>query len=112
MTTQQLSRSLKNRHITMISIGGIIGAGLFVGSSAAIAAAGPGIILSYLFTGVLILLVMRMLGARRATPDQARRLEPAWRSVAQQLGIRPRRYALAVLPSDELNLVISSFVTV
>ncbi|MEO7398373.1 MAG: M48 family metalloprotease [Ilumatobacteraceae bacterium] len=48
-------------------------------------------------------LVMRMLGGRRATPDQARRLEPAWRSVAQQLGIEPRRYALAVLPSDELN---------
>ena len=49
------------------------------------------------------LVVMRMLGARRATPDQAQRLEPAWRSVAQQLGIRPRRYALAVLPSDALN---------
>jgi L-asparagine transporter-like permease len=46
----------------MISIGGIIGAGLFVGSSAAIAATGPAIILSYLLTGVLILLVMRMLG--------------------------------------------------
>ncbi|MCU1365740.1 MAG: peptidase family protein [Ilumatobacteraceae bacterium] len=48
-------------------------------------------------------LVMRMLGASRATHDEASRLEPAWRSVAQQLGIRPRRYALAVLPSDELN---------
>jgi L-asparagine transporter-like permease len=46
----------------MISIGGIIGAGLFVGSSAAIAATGPAIVLSYLLTGVLILLVMRMLG--------------------------------------------------
>lgn len=48
-------------------------------------------------------LVMRMLGAARATGEEAARLEPAWRSVAQQLGIRPRRYALAVLPSDELN---------
>jgi len=48
-------------------------------------------------------LVMRMLGASRATVDEAAQLEPAWRSVAQQLGIRPRRYALAVLPSDELN---------
>ncbi len=48
-------------------------------------------------------LVMRMLGASRATADEASLLEPAWRSVAQQLGIRPRRYALAVLPSDELN---------
>ena len=59
---QELSRSLRPRHITMISIGGIIGAGLFVGSSAAIAATGPAIVLSYLLTGVLILLVMRMLG--------------------------------------------------
>lgn len=48
-------------------------------------------------------LVMRMLGAGRATADEAARLEPAWRSVAQQLGIKPRRYALAVLPSEELN---------
>jgi L-asparagine transporter-like permease len=46
----------------MISIGGIIGAGLFVGSSAAINAAGPGILVSYLLTGALLLLVMRMLG--------------------------------------------------
>ena len=48
-------------------------------------------------------LVMRMLGARKATAEQAQRLEPAWRSVAQQLRIRPRRYSLAVLPSVELN---------
>jgi len=46
----------------MITIGGIIGAGLFVGSSVAIAAAGPAIIVSYVLTGVLILLIMRMLG--------------------------------------------------
>jgi Zn-dependent protease with chaperone function len=48
-------------------------------------------------------LVMRMLGAARASVEEASRLEPAWRSVAQQLSIRPRRYRLAVLPSDELN---------
>jgi GABA permease len=58
----ELSRSLRPRHVAMISIGGIIGAGLFVGSSAAIAATGPAIVLSYLLTGILILLVMRMLG--------------------------------------------------
>jgi L-asparagine transporter-like permease len=45
----------------MISIGGIIGAGLFVGSSTTIAAVGPAVIFSYLITGTLILLVMRML---------------------------------------------------
>jgi L-asparagine transporter-like permease len=58
----ELSRSLKGRHLTMISIGGIIGAGLFVSSSTAIIAAGPASFLSYAITGFLILLVMRMLG--------------------------------------------------
>ena len=56
-----LSRSLSARHVTMISMGGMIGAGVFVGSSAAIAAVGPAIVLSYLIAGILILLVMRML---------------------------------------------------
>ena len=56
-----LSRSLAARHVTMISMGGIIGAGVFVGSSAAIAAVGPAIVLSYVIAGILILLVMRML---------------------------------------------------
>ena len=60
--SNQLSRSLQGRHLTMISIGGIIGAGLFVGSSTAIIAAGPAIFMSYAITGLLILLVMRMLG--------------------------------------------------
>ncbi len=46
----------------MISIGGIIGAGLFVSSSTAVIAAGPASFISYTITGLLILLVMRMLG--------------------------------------------------
>ena len=33
---QQLSKSLKPRHLSMISIAGVIGAGLFVGSATAI----------------------------------------------------------------------------
>src|ERR1700729_4554519 len=60
--THRLSRSLKSRHLAMISIGGIIGAGLFVGSSTSIIAAGPAVFISYAITGMLILLVMRMLG--------------------------------------------------
>src|SRR5246127_779505 len=68
----ELSRSLRPRHVTMISIGGIIGAGLFVGSSAAIAAAGPAIVLSYLITGTLVLLVMRMLGEMAVSLPQVR----------------------------------------
>ena len=65
-----LSRSLRARHVAMISIGGIIGAGLFVGSSAAIAATGPAVIVSYLIAGLLIFLSMRMLGELAlANPD-------------------------------------------
>jgi len=62
MQKQELSRSLKGRHLTMISIGGIIGAGLFVSSSTSIIAAGPASFISYAICGFLILLVMRMLG--------------------------------------------------
>jgi L-asparagine transporter-like permease len=60
--TTGLSNALQSRHVAMISIGGIIGAGLFVGSSAAIAAVGPAVIVSYIAAGGLILLSMRMLG--------------------------------------------------
>jgi L-asparagine transporter-like permease len=58
----RLSTTLQSRHVAMISLGGIIGAGLFVGSSAAIASIGPAVILCYILAGVLILLSMRMLG--------------------------------------------------
>ncbi len=46
----------------MIAIGGVIGAGLFVGSSAAIAGTGPAVLISYALAGTVALLVMRMLG--------------------------------------------------
>src|SRR6204780_5829374 len=57
----ELSRSLQGRHLTMISIGGIIGAGLFGSSSTSIIAGGPASFISYTICGLLILLVMRML---------------------------------------------------
>lgn len=54
----------------MISIGGIIGAGLFVGSGAAINAIGPGVLICYALTGLFVVLVMRMLGEMAAAnPD-------------------------------------------
>lgn len=57
----QLSRSLKSRHVSMITFGGIIGAGLFVGSSTAISTIGPAAVISYALAGFLVLLVMRMI---------------------------------------------------
>lgn len=65
-----LGTSLKPRHITMISIAGVIGAGLFVGSANAIKEAGPAVLISYALAGSLVVLVMRMLGEMAtANPD-------------------------------------------
>lgn len=50
----------------MIAIGGVIGAGLFVGSGVAIRATGPAVFLTYALCGLLIILVMRMLGEMAA----------------------------------------------
>src|ERR1700691_2655217 len=48
--------------MTMIALGGVIGAGLFVGSGVVIKSAGPAAVLSFVITGLLVVLVMRMLG--------------------------------------------------
>ncbi|WKV73940.1 amino acid permease [Streptomyces sp. PCS3-D2] len=61
-----LGNGLKQRHLSMIALGGVIGAGLFVGSGAGIAAAGPSIVLAYAASGLLVMFVMRMLGEMSA----------------------------------------------
>lgn len=53
---------LRQRHVRMIALGGIVGASLFVGSGAVINTVGPAAILSYALGGLLVILVMRMLG--------------------------------------------------
>ncbi|MET8763042.1 amino acid permease [Lentzea sp. NPDC004782] len=57
---------LQQRHLTMIALGGVIGAGLFVGTGAGIALAGPAVLVSFGLAGFLALLVMRMLGEMAA----------------------------------------------
>jgi GABA permease len=57
-----LRRTLQRRHMQMIALGGVIGAGLFVGSGVVVSAAGPAAVLSFAITGTLVVLVMRMLG--------------------------------------------------
>ena len=59
-------KKLKPRHVTMITLGGIIGASLFVGSGNVIRSVGPAAILSYLIGGLLVFLAMRMLGEMAA----------------------------------------------
>lgn len=63
---QALRRSLRPRHLSMIALGGVIGAGLFVGSGAVIHTAGVLAPLAYAVGGVILLLVMRMLAEMAA----------------------------------------------
>jgi len=58
-----LKRDMKSRHLMMISIGGTIGTGLFVGSGQTISQAGPlGAVLAYLVGGFIMYLVLLCLG--------------------------------------------------
>jgi L-asparagine transporter-like permease len=68
----ELSRTLRSRHLMMISIGGIVGGGLFVGSSTSIRAAGPAAFISYALTGLVILMIMRMLSEMAASSPHSR----------------------------------------
>ncbi|OBK48793.1 amino acid permease [Mycobacterium kubicae] len=65
-STPQLRQGLSQRQLNMIAIGGVIGAGLFVGSSVVIRDTGPAAFLTYAVCGLLIVLVMRMLGEMAA----------------------------------------------
>lgn len=69
-TNNKLGTGLKGRQVTMISIGGVIGAGLFVGSSNAIVTGGPAVLVAYLIAAAIVVLVMQMLGEMAtARPD-------------------------------------------
>lgn len=56
-SSSELSRALTQRQLTMMTIGGAIGVGLFLGSSVTIRLAGPGVILSYLFSAIIAFIV-------------------------------------------------------
>ena len=53
---EKLQRTLKNRHIQLIAIGGAIGTGLFMGSGKTISVAGPSILLVYMIIGAVLFL--------------------------------------------------------
>ena len=57
-----LQRSLSNRHIQLIAIGGAIGTGLFMGSGKTISVAGPSVIFVYMIIGFMLFFVMRAMG--------------------------------------------------
>ncbi|NMM63382.1 amino acid permease [Clostridium sp. P21] len=84
---EELKRDLKNRHLQMISIGGAIGTGLFYGASSAIKAAGPAIILTYVFAGIAIYFIMRALGELAvAEPVSGSYVSYANRYISRYLG--------------------------
>ena len=56
-SSPELNRALTQRQLTMMTIGGAIGVGLFLGSSVTIRLAGPGVIFSYLFSAVIACIV-------------------------------------------------------
>ena len=59
----QFQRKMTSRHLFMLSLGGVIGTGLFLSSGYTIAQAGPlGAILSYLVGAIVVYLVMLSLG--------------------------------------------------
>ncbi|MCD7098100.1 D-serine/D-alanine/glycine transporter [Stenotrophomonas sp. MMGLT7] len=59
---EHLKRSLSNRHLQLIAIGGAIGTGLFMGSGKTISLAGPSVIFVYLIIGAMLFFVMRAMG--------------------------------------------------
>jgi arginine/ornithine permease len=58
-STSSLKKNLKNRHLLMISLGGSIGTGLFIGIAAPLSDVGPlGTIIAYLLAGSIMLSTM------------------------------------------------------
>ncbi|GIM44921.1 putative amino acid permease YtnA [Collibacillus ludicampi] len=62
MESEGLRRSLSNRQIQMLAIGGVIGVGLFYGSAPSVKLAGPGVVVDFVICGILAAIVMRALG--------------------------------------------------
>ena len=61
-----LGSGLKPRHLTMMGLGSAVGAGLFLSTGVGIQAAGPAVLLAYIFAGAIVVLFMQMLGEMAA----------------------------------------------
>lgn len=106
-----LSRSLKNRHLQMIAIGGSIGTGLFVGSGKSLGTGGPAsVLISYALIGSMMYMTVQALGELAVrfpisgsfTTYNSRFVDPAW---GFSMGWN---YALGWLITLPLELVAAS----
>lgn len=69
--SNQLHKGLSRAQISMMGLGGAIGAGLFVGSGQAISIAGPAVLISYLLAGTIVIVIMAMLAEMVAANPSA-----------------------------------------
>ncbi|MEW5865703.1 MAG: amino acid permease [Bacillota bacterium] len=76
----RLQRGLASRHLSMISIGGVIGVGMFLGSAATVKLAGPAVVISFALGGVIMMMVMLAL----AEMSVARPVEGSFRTYAAE----------------------------
>ena len=103
----QLGKGLKVRHLTMMGLGSAIGAGLFLGTGVGINAAGPGVLLSYLAAGIIVVLVMTMLGEMAA----ARPASGAFSTYAEMAFGRSAGFVLGWLYWFMLIMVLGAEIT-
>jgi AAT family amino acid transporter len=59
---QDLKKGLLPRHVQFMALAGMIGTGIFKGSSETLSMAGPSVVISYLIGGILLFIVMGALG--------------------------------------------------
>jgi AAT family amino acid transporter len=59
---QNLQKGLLTRHVQFIALAGMIGTGIFKGSSDTLAIAGPSVVVAYLIGGLLLFIIMAALG--------------------------------------------------
>lgn len=62
MSQQKLSRQLKQHHLQLMAIGGVIGAGFFMGAGKTISLAGPSVLAVYAIVGLFVFFTMRAMG--------------------------------------------------
>ena len=90
-----LKKGLNDRQLRMIAIGGVIGAGLFVGSGVVIGSTGPGSFIACALCGFLVIMVMRML-AEMAVAN------PSTGSFADYARDAPVSYTHLTLPTKRI----------